>query len=231
MAELREQFFNVMEELVMTEAISRVAAVEVASDCTLDLGDIVAYALNRLPLLYVVMENGESYQPHHAKDDLQNLIIQQVGEAIDRNLDQPNPHPERQSLGKSSEDKVLSEVSNLLQKSNTSELLIEEYIALDRLMEALLTGEVVIGASYKQFINVMEELVLTEATSKVAAIEESSSNCTLELGDIAVYALNHLPPLYATTEEGATYQRHRAKDDLHGLIAQQVGEAIARNLD
>ncbi|GAB4242044.1 MAG: late competence development ComFB family protein [Elainellaceae cyanobacterium] len=110
-----------------------------------------------------------------------------------------------------------------------SELSIEEYMALDRLMGALLTGEVV-AVPRKQFINVMEELVLTEAIARVAEIE-AASDCTLDLGDIAAYALNRLPPLYATTEEGADYQRTKAKEDLHVLIAQKVGEAISRNLD
>jgi Late competence development protein ComFB len=110
-----------------------------------------------------------------------------------------------------------------------SELSIEEYMALDRLMGALLTGEVV-AVPRKQFINVMEELVLTEAISRVAEIEATSDR-TLDLGDIAAYALNRLPPLYATTEEGATYQRQRAKEELNALIAQKIGEAISRNLD
>jgi Late competence development protein ComFB len=110
-----------------------------------------------------------------------------------------------------------------------SELSIEEYMALDRLMGSLLTGEVV-AVPRKQFINVMEELVLTESVARVAEIE-ATSDCTLDLGDIAAYALNRLPPLYATTEEGAEYQRDRAKDELQALIAQQVNDAIARNLD
>ncbi|MFM7423712.1 MAG: late competence development ComFB family protein [Elainella sp.] len=110
-----------------------------------------------------------------------------------------------------------------------SELSIEEYMALDRLMGSLLTGEVV-AVPRKQFINVMEELVLTEAIARVAEIE-ATSDCTLDLGDIAAYALNRLPPLYATTEEGAEYQRGRAKEELQTLIAQQVGEAIGRSLD
>lgn len=110
-----------------------------------------------------------------------------------------------------------------------SELSIEEYMALDRLMGSLLTGEVV-AVPRKQFINVMEELVLTESIARVAEIE-ATSDCTLDLGDIAAYALNRLPPLYATTEEGADYQRGRAKDELQDLIAQQVNDAIARNLD
>lgn len=110
-----------------------------------------------------------------------------------------------------------------------SELSIEEYMALDRLMGALLTGEVV-AVPRKQFINVMEELVLTEAISRVAEIE-ASSDATLDLGDIAAYALNRLPPLYATTEEGANFQRENAKVELSALITDQVKEAIARSLN
>lgn len=110
-----------------------------------------------------------------------------------------------------------------------SELSIEEYMALDRLMGALLTGEVV-AVPRKQFINVMEELVLTEAIARVAEIEATSER-TLDLGDIAAYALNRLPPLYATTEEGATYQRQKAREELSPLITQCVSEAIAKNLD
>ncbi|HEY9877155.1 MAG TPA: late competence development ComFB family protein [Leptolyngbyaceae cyanobacterium] len=110
-----------------------------------------------------------------------------------------------------------------------SELSIEEYMALDRLMGALLTGEVV-AVPRKQFINVMEELVLTEAIARVAEIE-STTDSTLDLGDVAAYALNRLPPLYATTEEGANYQRERAKGELSILISGQVKEAISRNLD
>lgn len=110
-----------------------------------------------------------------------------------------------------------------------SELSIEEYMSLDRLMSSLLTGEVV-AVPRKQFINVMEELVLTEAISQVAEVE-SNSERTLDLGDVAAYALNRLPPLYATTEEGASYQRDKARAELSELIAQQVTESMGRSLD
>ena len=101
---------------------------------------------------------------------------------------------------------------------SASELSIEEYKALDRLMVSLLSGDVV-AVPRKQFINVMEELVLTEAISRVAEIEATSES-SLDVGDIAAYALNRLPPLYATTEEGANYQRERARAELEKLIAQ-----------
>lgn len=110
-----------------------------------------------------------------------------------------------------------------------SELSIEEYMALDRLMSSLLTGEVV-AVPRKQFINVMEELVLTEAISQVAEVE-SKSDRTLDLGDVAAYALNRLPPLYATTEEGANYQREKARAELADLISQQVAESVGRSFD
>ncbi|RAM48673.1 MAG: competence protein ComFB [Hapalosiphonaceae cyanobacterium JJU2] len=112
---------------------------------------------------------------------------------------------------------------------NANELSIEEYMALDRLMGTLLTGEVV-AVPRKQFINVMEELVLTEAIARIAEIE-ATSETSLDVGDIAAYALNRLPPLYATTEEGANYQRQHAKAELQELIAQQVSAAISRYLD
>ena len=110
-----------------------------------------------------------------------------------------------------------------------AELSVEEYMALDRLMGALLTGEVV-AVPRKQFINVMEELVLSHAISRVAEIEQTSDT-SLDVGDIAAYALNRLPPLYATTEEGANYQRQRAREELQGLIQERVLEAIDRYLD
>lgn len=113
--------------------------------------------------------------------------------------------------------------------NTASELSIEEYMALDRLMGALLTGEVVV-LPRKQFINVMEELVLSEAIARVAEIETQTEH-NLDVGDITAYALNRLPPLYATTEEGANYQRSRAKEELQEFISKQVKEAISRNLD
>lgn len=110
-----------------------------------------------------------------------------------------------------------------------TELSVEEYIALDQLMSSLLSGKVV-AVPRKQFINVMEELVLSEAIARVAEIEQTSDS-SLDVGDIAAYALNRLPPLYATTEEGASYQRLRAREELQDLIQQQVVEAMGRYLD
>ncbi|MFM7192319.1 MAG: late competence development ComFB family protein [Microcystaceae cyanobacterium] len=117
-----------------------------------------------------------------------------------------------------------------------AELSLEEYMALDRLMGCLLSGEVV-AMPHKQFINVMEELVVTEVISQVAHWNNAklkNSNPDepeLDIADIAAYALNRLPPLYATSEEGANYQRERASQDLLPLIQDQVKEGLHRFLD
>lgn len=104
----------------------------------------------------------------------------------------------------------------------------EEYAALDRLMGALLAGQVV-AMPHKQFINVMEEMVVTEVVAQISKYRRSEQ--PPDISDIAAYALNRLPPLYATSQEGAEYQRQRAKEELEFLIQQQVREGIGRYFD
>ena len=108
-------------------------------------------------------------------------------------------------------------------------LSVDEYTALESLMEGLLTEQIAI-APRKHFINVMEELVISVAVRKAAEIEAKKDLLDLDIGDIAAYALNRLPPLYATTEEGAMHQRQRAKIELHKLIEEQVEEGLNRFL-
>lgn len=119
-----------------------------------------------------------------------------------------------------------AEISRICETAE--ELSPEEYTALDQLMSALLNGKVV-ASHRKQFINVMEELVLSEALTLISEIEMASDE-SIDIGDITAYALNRLPPLYATTEEGANYQKERAKNELKGLIDQQVQEAISHHV-
>lgn len=116
-----------------------------------------------------------------------------------------------------------AEVSKICDTS--TDLTLEQYTALDKLMGALLTGEVT-AMPRKQFINVMEELVVTQVISLVAEIE-TTSDFSLDVGDISAYALNRLPPLYATTEEGANYQREKARENLQDLIKKQVEESLS----
>lgn len=119
-----------------------------------------------------------------------------------------------------------SEISRICETA--TELSQQEYTALDELMSALLDGRV-ITTHRKQFINVMEELVLSEALTLIAELETTTDQ-SIDMGDITAYALNRLPPLYATTEEGAKYQKQRAHNELQTLINQRVREAIHHHL-
>lgn len=119
-----------------------------------------------------------------------------------------------------------SEVAKICEKA--TELSPEEYMALDCLMGALLSGEVV-AMPRKQFINVMEELVISEVIAKIVQVQ-ATTDSNLDVGEIAAYALNRLPPLYATTEEGANYQRQKAKEQFEEVIRQQVEAGVNRYL-
>jgi hypothetical protein len=95
-----------MEELVLINVIAKVAEIEATSEISLDVGDITAYALNRLPPLYATTEEGAKYQRERANTELDALISQQVSEAICKYLDTPDFFPERQSLNKTTGNEV-----------------------------------------------------------------------------------------------------------------------------
>jgi Late competence development protein ComFB len=80
------------------------------------VGDIAAYALNRLPALYATSEEGAKYQRERAKAEMQDTIRQQVKEGIERNIDRPDFFPERQAIIRSLPGKeMVDQVSSLLQ--------------------------------------------------------------------------------------------------------------------
>jgi hypothetical protein len=98
-----------------------------------------------------------------------------------------------------------------------------EYEALAGLRKAILDGAVRV-VTHRQFRNVMEELVWEELESRgldSVSLGESAH-------DVVAYALNRLPPLYATSEVGAEYQRTRARSDLREILSDRVSEAVER---
>ncbi|GAB6064862.1 late competence development ComFB family protein [Deferrisoma palaeochoriense] len=101
----------------------------------------------------------------------------------------------------------------------------EEREALDRLREALESGEVRVPAAGR-YRNIMEELVWAEVERRCEDPEVLRAVRT-NLHDIMAYALNRLPPLYATSLEGASFQRRRAQEALADFVALRVEEAIA----
>lgn len=78
----RQQLFNLMEELVFSEAIAQVSAFELREEVTLDLPAIVVHALNRLPPLYASSLEQAQAVRQLGLEQYQTLIAARVSEAI-----------------------------------------------------------------------------------------------------------------------------------------------------
>jgi hypothetical protein len=74
-------FVNVIEDLVFLESCRQLSS---ASGSALDVGDICAYSLNRLPPLYATTTKGAQYQREYALADLAEQIKNQVAAAISK---------------------------------------------------------------------------------------------------------------------------------------------------
>lgn len=99
----------------------------------------------------------------------------------------------------------------------------EDYRALVELRSAIEAGWLRVE-SRREYRNIMEELVAEEIDGRWA----KEGGAGVDRGDVLACALNRLPPLYATTDVGAQYQRERARRELRGLIAEQVAVALHR---
>lgn len=75
-------------------------------------------------------------------------------------------------------------------------------------------------------INVMEALVTQEAKRQLKALPPKTREYLTEL-DIITYALNRLPPLYASSQEGIAHQTKAAKQNHQQAIQTEVQRAIA----
>jgi len=70
--------------------------------------------------------------------------------------------------------------------------------------------------------NVIEDIVLSEAIAQLKAVNGDNTN----LSEVVAFALNRLPPLYASTDRGWLQQRKRAHGELSSKIQATVRQAI-----
>ncbi|GAB4277250.1 MAG: late competence development ComFB family protein [Deferrisomatales bacterium] len=113
-------------------------------------------------------------------------------------------------------------LARLVQRADTLDA--HDYAALLDLRAALESGAVALEGP-REFRNVMETMVAEEVDRRLAQ-EGGNGAPRPDRADVLAFALNRLPPLYATTEAGAQYQRQRARRELAPLIAEQVEEAL-----
>jgi Late competence development protein ComFB len=74
--------------------------------------------------------------------------------------------------------------------------------------------------------NAMEVLVEEEVDRQVNALPARAASYINRL-ELVAYALNQLPPLYATSQQGLSYQLQRGRAKLSGHINQAVQRALA----
>lgn len=77
----------------------------------------------------------------------------------------------------------------------------------------------------RNYRNAMEPLVEQEVKRQISQLAPSAIR-SVNPSDVVAYALNFLPALYATTQEGWTWQQARAKKELQG----QISEAVCQGL-
>ncbi|HEY9794318.1 MAG TPA: late competence development ComFB family protein [Leptolyngbyaceae cyanobacterium] len=73
--------------------------------------------------------------------------------------------------------------------------------------------------------NVMEWLVSEEIERRLKLLLPKIAE-DINWVEVATYALNHLPPLYACSEQGWNYQQQRGREELSEQIRHAVSQAI-----
>jgi len=79
------------------------------------------------------------------------------------------------------------------------------------------------------FINAVEEVVAKQAADMIVQMDERIS-ARLRVAEVIAYALNRLPPMYATTREGFSYLRNKVISDMGGQIYETLHLAVQRLL-
>ncbi len=75
-----------------------------------------------------------------------------------------------------------------------------------------------LSTQFLNYHNAMEPLVIAEIEHQLQQLPENLASA-IDRSQAICYALNRLPPLYATTQEGWEWQQERAQETLRVLIS------------
>jgi hypothetical protein len=81
-------------------------------------------------------------------------------------------------------------------------------------------------AKSRKYHNIMEDLVAEEVRRQLALLSPRLTQYIKRV-EVETYALNRLPPLYASSKEGWMHQKRKAGSELPDQIRQSVRQAIA----
>ncbi|MDJ0517545.1 MAG: late competence development ComFB family protein [Trichodesmium sp. MO_231.B1] len=80
--------------------------------------------------------------------------------------------------------------------------------------------------SKKKYINIMEQMVADEVNRQITLLPQKLAKY-IKRADVETYALNRLPPLYASSKEGWKFQTKKAEEDYQKQIVAGVRHAFA----
>ncbi|MGD1804958.1 late competence development ComFB family protein [Dapis sp. BLCC M126] len=80
--------------------------------------------------------------------------------------------------------------------------------------------------SKKKYINIMEQMVADEVNRQITLLPQKLAKY-IKRADVETYALNRLPPLYASSKEGWKFQTKKAEEDYQKQIVSGVRHAFA----
>ncbi len=109
-----KKFVNVLEDVVLVEVSRQLTSARVASVPRMDMGDITAHTLNRLPALYATTTEGVNYQQQKVRQEWRELISQRVSESLQQLQAEPDPHRSRTVLGMEQGEDLVNQVRSLL---------------------------------------------------------------------------------------------------------------------
>ncbi len=283
-------FKNVLEDIVIRVARELMASERSAPKHDVELAEVAAYALNRLPPLYATSQQGWDYQYAHAQQELREEIFSQVRRALHvvrlgDPLHDSQPLPENEL---SSRARALTQLQQLLgsfdlrwrdvpatlkqvlaanaPRPSSAETRIQEdthltagnvaprtvpasaarqrvvtevkaYLDRKRLEDRQcgtmprsgdrreLESYVLIASLGMS--NVLEKLAILVAQHMLRHAHPLA-RARVDLGEVAAYALNRLPAMYATTDRGYKILRQRAQSEMAREITARVRCAILK---
>ncbi len=273
------RFKNIVEDIVVEEARAQLESVSDADRNTLQLNEVVAYALNHLPPMYASTDRGWLQQRKRAYSELGAQVAAAVELALLRIAKSPDRQSDPLPLSEiESPALTLSKLQALLDRPNLKWEEVPKAVeqAIQNVKYGVRAGDGLLSATNRQqvrdvqaylqrsrsqgrswrnrasapppaffsteaiearefesymlptscyIINALEKAVMTAVEEQMQRLSSVLSR-PVRPEDAAVYALNRLPPMYATSARGLEIQRQRVASELNDEVISTVVQAL-----
>jgi hypothetical protein len=261
---------NALEEIVVLEVQEQLNYLNQPASSEINISEVAAFALNRLPTLYVSTSRGWLQQRKRAHNELRHQIVSAVQQALlgirrdplrksikiaadkietpahalaklqklfnkpsllwhqvphvfQDNVISGKPDSEYERLNINDRQR-LREVKGYLQRKGSQYQSPQDWMATSKELPNPELNSYILSASYS-LTNVLEDLVKQEVANQLMHMEAVLPR-KVGADDVTAYVLNRLPAMYATTEQGVTWQTQKAKEQLSNQIEVNVIEAL-----